>query len=122
MECMKAYQKAISVASRRLPCGISGGLFQEDDIVNVGLHDDDLQYFLERTKTALDSCAIKDASVSLCSTCNVAIAKRKVPPLSTGNFVNCLFFQNYPEVLKDLKRIVLKRRRLKSWYLKQLQH
>jgi hypothetical protein len=105
MECVRAYQKAIWDASRRLPCGICGGLFQEDDIISVGLQDDDLQYFLQRTKTAPDSCAVKDALVSLCSTCNVAIVKRKIPPLSAGNFVNCLFCQDYPAVLKDLNTV-----------------
>lgn len=44
MECMKAYQKAISNASRRLPCGLCGGLFQEDEMRSVGLQDDNLQY------------------------------------------------------------------------------
>jgi hypothetical protein len=105
MECMEAYQKAISDASSRLPCGICGGLFQEDDITNVGLQNDDLQYFLKRTKTAPDSCAVKDSSVSMCSTCNVAIVKQKIPPLSAGNFVNCLFCQDYPAVLKDLNTV-----------------
>jgi hypothetical protein len=105
MECIKAYQKAISDASRRLPCGICGGLFQEDEIISIGLQDDDLQYFLRRTQTAPDSCAVKDALVSLCRTCNVAIAKQKIPPLSAGNFVNYLFCQDYLEVLKDLNTV-----------------
>jgi hypothetical protein len=105
MECMRAYQRAISDASRRLPCGICRGLFQEDDVTRVGLQDDDLQYFLRRTKTAPDSCAVKDAFVSLCSMYNAAIVKRKIPPLSAGNFVNCLFCQDYPEVLKDLNTV-----------------
>jgi len=105
MECMRAYQRAISDASRRLPCGICGGLFQEDDITRVGLQDEDLQYFIRRTETAPDSCAVKDGLVGLCSMCNVAIVKRKIPPLSAGNFVNCLFCQDYPEVLKDLNTV-----------------
>jgi hypothetical protein len=42
MECIEAYQKAISDASRRLPCGICGGLFQEDNIISLGLQDSDL--------------------------------------------------------------------------------
>lgn len=105
MDCMEAYQRAISDASRRLPCGICGGLFQEDDTTRVGLQDDDLQYFLRRTETIPDSCAVKDALVSLCSMCNLAIMKRKIPPLSAGNFVNCLFCQDYPEVLKDLNTV-----------------
>ena len=104
-ECMRAYQRALSDASRRLPCGVCGGRFQEDDIARVGLQDDDLQYFLQRTKTAPDACAIKDAFVSLCSMCNGAIVKRKMPPLSAGNFVNCLFCQDYPDVLKDLNTV-----------------
>jgi hypothetical protein len=105
IECIEAYQKAISDASRRLPCGIYRGLFQEDDIISLSLQDDDIQYFFKRTKTAPDSCAVKDASVSLCSTCNVAIAKQKIPLLSAGNFINCLFCQDYPEVLKDLNTV-----------------
>lgn len=105
MECMRTYQRAISDASRRLPCGVCGGLFQEDDITRVGSQDDDLQHFFRRTKTAPDSCAVKDGLVSLCSMCNVAIMKRKIPPLSAGNFVNCLFCQDYPDVLKDLNTV-----------------
>lgn len=105
IECIKSYQRAILDASRRLPCGICGGLFQEDDIISVGLQDDDLQYFLRRTETAPDSCAVKDVLVGLCSTYNVAIAKQKIPPLSAGNFVNCLFCQDYPDVLKGLNSV-----------------
>jgi hypothetical protein len=105
MECIRAYQKVISDASRRLPCGICGGLFQEDEMIRVGLQDDNLQYFLRRTKTAPDCCAVKDNIVSLCTTCNSAIAKRVIPLLSAGNFVNCLFCQDFPEVLKNLNAV-----------------
>jgi hypothetical protein len=76
MRCMRDYQRAISDASRRLPCGLCGGLFQEDEIISTGLRDDNLQYFLQRTKTAPDCCAVKDDMVSLCTTCNSAIIKR----------------------------------------------
>ncbi|KFY95079.1 hypothetical protein V498_03526 [Pseudogymnoascus sp. VKM F-4517 (FW-2822)] len=34
-----------------------------------------------------------------------AIAKRAIPPLSAGNFVNCLFCQDYPDVLKNLNTV-----------------
>lgn len=37
MRCMRDYQRAISDASRRLPCGLCGGLFQEDEMMGVGL-------------------------------------------------------------------------------------
>ncbi|KAH9222191.1 hypothetical protein DL95DRAFT_286521 [Leptodontidium sp. 2 PMI_412] len=43
--------------------------------------------------------------VSLCTTCNSAIAKRAISPLSAGNFVNCLFCQDYPEALKNLNTV-----------------
>ncbi len=43
--------------------------------------------------------------VSLCVSCNSAIAKRVVPPLSAGNFVNCVFYQDYPEALKNLNTV-----------------
>jgi hypothetical protein len=105
MECIKAYQKAISDASRRLPCGLCGGLFQEDEMISVGLQDDNLQYFLRRTKTAPDYCAVTDNMVSLCTVCSSAIAKRAIPLLSAGNFVNCLFCQDYPEALKNLNAV-----------------
>ena len=105
MRCMKDYQRAISDASRRLPCGLCGGLFQEDEVVSVDLRDDNLQCFLQRTKTAPDRCAVKDDVVSMCTTCNSAIAKRAIPPLSAGNFVNCLFCQDYPDALKNLNTI-----------------
>lgn len=42
IECIKAYQSAISDASRRLACRLCGGLFQENEVVNVGLKDDNL--------------------------------------------------------------------------------
>ena len=105
MRRMKDYQRAISDASRRLPCGICGGLFQEDEMVSIDLQAGDLRYFLQRTKTAPDCCAVKDDMVSLCTTCNSAIAKRAIPPLSAGNFVNCLFCQDYPEALKNLNTV-----------------
>ncbi len=105
MRCIRDYQRAISDASRRLVCGICGGLFQEDEIVSVNLQAGDLQYFLQRTKTAPDCCAVKDDMVSLCATCSPAIAKRAIPPLSAGNFVNCLFCQDYPEALKNLNTV-----------------
>ena len=105
MRCMKDYQRAISDASRRLPCGLCGGLFQEDEMISIGLRDDNLQYFLQRTRTAPDCCAVKDDTVSLCATCSSAIAKRAIPPLSAGNFVNCLFCQDYPEALKNLNTV-----------------
>jgi hypothetical protein len=43
--------------------------------------------------------------VSLCTACSFAIAKRAIPLLSAGNFVNCLFCQHYPEVLKNLNTV-----------------
>ncbi|KAH7402988.1 hypothetical protein BKA64DRAFT_668103 [Cadophora sp. MPI-SDFR-AT-0126] len=91
MSCMKAYQKAISDASRRLPCGLCGGLLQEEEVLNINLQDANLLHFFEKTKTEPDCCAVKDHSVGLCSICSSAVAKRAIPPLSAGNFVNCLF-------------------------------
>jgi hypothetical protein len=105
MSCMKGYEKAISDAARRVPCGLCGGLFQEDEMISVGLQDDSLQYFLRATNTAPDCCAVKDNMVSLCTPCNSAIAKRAIPLLSAGNFVNCLFCQEYPEVLRNLNTV-----------------
>jgi hypothetical protein len=105
MGCMTEYQRAISDASRRLPCGLCGGLFQEDEMISIGRRDDNLQYFIQRTRTAPDCCAVKDDIVSLCATCSSAIAKRAIPPLSAGNFVNCLFCQDYPEALKNLNTV-----------------
>jgi len=105
MGCIKTYQSAISDASRRLACGLCGGLFQENEVVDVGLKDDNLQYFLHRTKTGPDRCAVKDNMVGLCSACSSAITKRAIPLLSAGNFVNCLFCQDYPEVLKNLNAV-----------------
>jgi hypothetical protein len=32
MSCIKDYQKSILEASRRLPCGLCGGLFQEEEV------------------------------------------------------------------------------------------
>ncbi|KAH9209869.1 hypothetical protein DL95DRAFT_449133 [Leptodontidium sp. 2 PMI_412] len=74
-------------------------------MTSTSLRDDDLQYFLQRTGTAPDCYAVKDDTVSLCATCSSAIAKRAIPPLSAGNFVNCLFCQDYPDVLKNLNTV-----------------
>ena len=76
-----------------------------NEMVSIGLREDNLQYFLHRTKTAPDCCAVKDDMVSLCTTCNSAIAKRAIPLLSADNFVNCLFCQDYPEALKNLNTV-----------------
>ena len=76
-----------------------------NEMVSIGLREDNLQYFLHRTKTAPDCCAVKDDMVSLCTTCNSAIAKRAIPLLSPGNFVNCLFYQDYPEAPKNLNTV-----------------
>lgn len=105
MKCMREYQRAISDASKRLPCGLCGGLFQADEMISIGLRDGNLQYFLQRTRTTPDCCAVKDNIISLCTTCGSAIAKRVIPPLSAGNFVNCLFCQDYPEALKNLNTV-----------------
>jgi hypothetical protein len=102
MSCMRAYQRAISDASRRLPCGICGGLFQEEEVLNISLRDERLLYYLQRTQTSPDCCAITDDVVTLCGVCNSAIIRRTMPPLSAGNFVNCLFCQDYPAILKGL--------------------
>jgi hypothetical protein len=74
-------------------------------MMSISLQADDLQYFLRRTETAPDCCAVKDNMVNLCTTCNSAILKRAIPPLSAGNFVNCLFCQDYPEALKNLNTV-----------------
>ena len=105
MSCMKAYQKAISDASRRLPCGLCGGLFQEEEVLDISLQDANLLHFFEKTGTEPDCCAVKDDSVGLCSICSSAVAKQAIPPLSAGNFTNCLFCQDYPAVLKNLNTI-----------------
>lgn len=105
MGCMETYHRAIVDASSRLPCGLCGGLFQGDEMLSVGLEDDNLQYFLQRTRTAPDCCALKDDMVSLCGVCSSAITKRNIPLLSAGNFVNCLFCQDYPDVLKNLNAV-----------------
>jgi hypothetical protein len=102
---IKDYQRAISNTSKRLLCGLYRGLYQEDDLIYIGLQDDNLQYFLQRTETAPDCCTVKDNVVSLCTACNSAIAKRAVPLLSASNYINCLFCQDYPECLKNLNVI-----------------
>ncbi|KAH6665582.1 hypothetical protein B0J14DRAFT_569180 [Halenospora varia] len=105
MSCMKSYQKAISDVSRRLPCGLCWGLFQEDRVLKISLQDANLLSFFEKTKTEPDYCAVKDYFVSLCSIYSSTVAKRAIPPLSAGNFVNCLFCQDYPAVLKNLNTV-----------------
>jgi hypothetical protein len=43
--------------------------------------------------------------VSLWIIYNSTITKQAIPPLSAGNFVNCLFYQDYPDALKTLNTI-----------------
>jgi hypothetical protein len=43
--------------------------------------------------------------ISLCTAYSFAIAKRVIPLLLAGNFVKCLFCQDYPEVLKNLNAV-----------------
>jgi hypothetical protein len=74
-------------------------------MISIGLRNDDLQYFLQRTRTAPDCCTVKVGTVSLCTTCSSAIAKQAIPPLSAGNFVNCLFCQDYLAALKNLNTV-----------------
>jgi hypothetical protein len=105
MPCLQAYQKAILAASKRLPCGICGGLYQEVQVLAVSLQDMCLQNFLQKTATCADSCAIKGGIVGICCLCNSWIAKAEIPPLSAGNFVNRLFCQDYPDVLSGLNTV-----------------
>jgi hypothetical protein len=105
MSCIKDYQKSILEASRRLPCGLCGGLFQDEEVVNLSLQDANLLHFFEKTTSKPDCCAVKGNIVSLCKSCSSAVAKRSIPPLSAGNFVNCLFCQDYPSVLKNLNTV-----------------
>jgi hypothetical protein len=105
MACIRAYQGAIAHASLRLPCGICGGLFQEDDTFSVSLQDEKLQHYLQVTQTSPDSCAVTHNRLSVCLTCNSCIAKKNIPPLSAGNFVNRLFCQEYPAALRDLNTV-----------------
>ena len=67
--------------------------------------DPNLLHFFEKTKTEPDCCAVKDGFVSLCSMCSSAVAKQAIPSLSAGNFVNCLFCQDFPTVWKNLNTV-----------------
>jgi hypothetical protein len=102
MSCMRAYQRAIAHASIRLPCGICGGLFQEDHVLSNSLQNENLQHYLQVTQTSPVSCAVTNNPLSVCQTCNSCIANKNIPSLSAGNFVNRLFCQEYPAALRDL--------------------
>jgi hypothetical protein len=88
---MKTYQKPILDTSKRLPCGLCGGLFHEGETIDISLQDANLLHLFQKTKTEPDCCAVKEDSVSLCGICSSVIVKQAIPPLSAGNFVNCLF-------------------------------
>jgi hypothetical protein len=105
MSCMRAYQAAISHASIRLPCGICGGLFQEDSIRHISLQDENLRHYLHVTQTRPDCCAVTNNVLSICLTCSSSIANKNIPPFSAGNFVNRLFCQEYPAALRDLNTV-----------------
>jgi hypothetical protein len=92
MACMGSYQKAITYASIRLSCGICGILFHEDRALSISLQDDNLGHFLQVTQTPPDSCVITNDRLSICLTCNSCIANKITRPLSTGNFMNRLFY------------------------------
>jgi hypothetical protein len=105
MACMRSYQEAITHASIRLPCGICGGLFQEDSALSISLQDENLRHYLQTTQTNPDSCAITNGRLTICLTCSSCIANKSIPPLSAGNFVNRLFCQEYPVALRDLNTV-----------------
>lgn len=105
MSCIKSYQKAIMHASARLPCGVCGGLFQENCVISIPLEDENLQHYLLGTQTSPDSCAVTDNQLSICLTCSSDIARKNIPPLSAGNFVNRLFCQDYPAALRNLNTV-----------------
>ena len=105
MSCLKAYQTALSHASRRGPCGICGGLYQEDQLFSTPLLDENLLVFLENSGTSPDSCAVTNDRVTICTSCISCIRKNEIPLLSASNFVNRLFCQNYPDVLKGLNTV-----------------
>jgi hypothetical protein len=105
MSCLRAYQAAISRATIQLPCGICGGLFQEDSIRHISLEDENLQHYLHATQTNPDSCAVTNSRLSICLTCHSSITKKKIPPFSARNFVNRLFCQEYPAALRDLNTV-----------------
>jgi hypothetical protein len=105
MVCIKAYQKAISDASRRLPCRLYEGLFQEEEVLNINVQDANLLHFFVKAKTEPDYYAVRDDLVSLCSICSSAVTKQAISPFLAGNFVNFLFCQDYPAVLKNLNTV-----------------
>jgi hypothetical protein len=74
-------------------------------VLNISLQDANLLRFFEKTKTEPDCYVAKDDVISLCSIYSSAVAKQATPPLSASNFVNCLFYQDYPIVLKNLNTV-----------------
>lgn len=105
ISCMRDYQGAIAHASKRLPCGICGVLFQEGHALYISIQDENLHHYLQLTKTSPDSCAVTGNRLSICVTCNSCISNKTIPPLSAGNFVNRLFCQEYPDALRDLNTV-----------------
>jgi hypothetical protein len=105
MSCRRDYQGAITHASIRLPCGICGGSFQEASALSISLQDKDLRHYLQTTHTSPDSCTITHNRLSICLTCNSYIANKTIPPLSAENFVNRLFYQEYPPALRDINTV-----------------
>lgn len=48
---------------------------------------------------------VSNNQLSICLTCSSSITNKNIPPLSTGNFVNRLFCQEYLEALRDLNTV-----------------
>jgi hypothetical protein len=93
MSCMRAYQGTIAHASIRLPCGIYGGLFQEDHALYISLQDEILRHYLQVTQTSPDACAVTDNRLSVCVTTQTSF--------SVGPFIN------FPRIIKLVERVVL---------------
>jgi hypothetical protein len=70
--------------------------------LNISLQDERLLHYLQGTQTSPDCCAVTNNLVTMCSVCNSAVMKGTIPQLSAGNFVNCLFCQDYPAILNGL--------------------
>ena len=99
--CTKEYYQILETGSKRDLCASCGTLFEENSLCQVGTDEP----HISATLSPLDSCGIKESSVSLCTECDMSLRRNKVPKFSASNHINTTLCQEYPPELEGLTYI-----------------